>query len=315
MRVQFVVYILFWIFFSPLHAKEAGFFTELSLLYWKPHPNHLPIAVKTSQENLLNASVKNLEFEWDVGFKAGLGYRIPHDQWEIFLNFTSLQTHADRELKTNPAQKLFPSWSIQEAVFCGAKAHWRLHLGILDFLLRKKYSPIERIIFSPQVGISTAWIRQKYNLSYFGCQVTSNDSLIRMKNKFWGMGLYCGLLTKWQFVKRLSLFAQTDWRLLCGEFYLHQDEDLFLSKEKILGVRNIFLLASSILEAELGLMWEHFFSRRLKKIQICCSWNELILFSQNQLMSFVESNTKGNFVSNQGDLGLHGLEISFRCDF
>ncbi len=315
----FLLYCSTALFFLRLQAEEApGFFTEVAALYWKAEVNGLSYAIESpSPANLSSSSVKNPSFDWDFGFKAGIGYRIKHDAWEFLLRFTSLQTHTDSH---NDHEVLHPGWLLPNTsitpVAGAAKMHWRLHLGVLDFLLRNPLHPGTSLQLRPAIGIRSAWIRQKFNLEYRGGSLEPDrEAMIRTKNKFFGIGPTCGLYAQWDIKGGFALFSEAAFSVLFGEFYLHQDEDLFHNKEKVLGIHNIYHQSASILDGTLGAMWQRYFQGTLKCVDVSLSWNQSIYFTQNQLMRFVSQNALGDIVANQGDLAVSGIQLSARLDF
>lgn len=325
--------------FLRAHAGEvSGFFTETAALYWKAEVNGLSYAIESPSALILapHSSVKNPSFDWDFGFKAGLGYRTKHDGWEFFLGYTSLQTHADAHKHVNVDNVLLPLRANAESDSSGGvlypiwllpidtallfaedvKMHWRLHLGIFDLLMRKMICPGRSFSLRPQLGLRTAWIRQKFNVAYSANSVfPDQESAMRTKNKFFGVGPNCGLYGQWNIKGGFALFSEAALSILFGEFYLHQDEDLTKTKKKVLGVHDIYRQSVTLLDGSAGLMWERDFEGTLKRVQVRLGWDQSLYFSQNQLIRFVSGNALGTIVANQGDLSLSGVELSARLDF
>ncbi|MBI2810793.1 MAG: hypothetical protein HYX67_08205 [Candidatus Melainabacteria bacterium] len=296
-------------FVSAQELTRSGFFTNATLLYWQAEEAGLGYAIETS-----SSKIKVPQFDWDFGFKVGIGYRIPHDSWDLSLQATSFQTHTDCDHHGN----FLPSWQVPGPTHAFAedvKMHWRLHMGLLDLNLQKELLISERLILTPQIGIRAGMIRQKFNLEYRGGTFSSKGDLLRMKNKYWGFGPRIGAGSEWEMARGFSLFAEGAFSLLYGEFYLHQDEYEQGSKEEILGVHNIFHNPAPILDASAGLRWQYYFSSALKRLRFDLKWDQLLLFSQNQLMRFTDENEPGLFVSNQGDLGISGIEFNIQFDF
>ena len=297
--------------------QNPGFFTNASLLYWQANAENLSYAIKSESSDHLapHSLINNPDFEWDFGFKIGVGYRIPHDRWECQLHFTSFQTHCDAEKKAQDGHVFLPVWKMptpqEPFVADQVKMHWRLHLGLLELDLSKPLFISKNLVLLPQISIRTGWIRQKMNIEYLGVQ----EDLIRMKNKYWGMGPSVGLSAKWSLCTDLSLFAKSSLSVLFGQFYLHQSEDTLKGKEKQLGIHSVFCGSSPIVDAALGLSWHHYFPDRLKCITFTCAWDQLLFFSQNQLMRFVTEGEQGLFISNQGNLSISGIEFNTRLDF
>lgn len=309
------------LFFFHLYADGSlspGFFMQVEMLYWQAEEGGLSDVVESSSAGGLTgpAEVKNLEFEWDVGFNIGFGYRLPHDRWDLLLQWTSFQTHADAQKSAQGDQIFFPLWlppGARDPLFATwAKTHWRLHLGLVDLFLSRPFEATQTLTVTPQCGIRWGSARQKFNPQYRGGNLPGGGEVVfSMKNKFWGIGPYAGLRCDYRLVKDLSLFAGGAFSLLYGEFYLHQSE----KEEKRLGIHSIYGASSAILEGRIGLRWHYFFKGCLKRFNVELAWDQLLLFSQNQLLRFVSNVDPGIVVANQGDLSIAGGRFHMGFDF
>lgn len=327
MKTRFCLYLTLLFFFcqfSSLFAEPlpaAGFYVDAAALYWRVQENGLGYAVEShSSAQISDGKIKSPSFDWDFGFQVGIGYRIPHDRWELLLFYTSLQTHTDHELKSKGEEIFFPVWQVPQPSITffadEVKMHWRLHLGVLDLLVSRNLCVSSSLSLMPQIGVRTAWIRQKFNLEYKGGNLFPfNEEFIRMKNKYWGIGPDVKVTGKWNMGMGFHLEAAGGVSLLFGQFYLHQDEDTFVTKEKILGMHNMFKSAAPVLETRLGIIWERSFTHWLKRFCAELGWDQWIFFSQNQLIRFIDGNAFGDIISNQGDLSIAGFDLSFRLDF
>lgn len=309
------------IFFVHLYANESlspGFFTQAEILYWQADGEGLSYAVEgSSVQNLSGGAVaKNLEFEWDVGFNVGLGYRLPHDRWNMLLQWTSFQTHADAQKNAKAEQIFFPLWltpSAEHGLFATwVKAHWRLHLGLVDLLLSRSFEPTQTLTLTPQFGVRWGSARQKFNPEYrAGNLPDGGEVVLSMKNKFWGMGPYVGFRCDYELTKGFTLFARGAFSLLCGEFYLHQSE----KEENLLRLHSIYRASSVVLDGSVGLRWLHFLRGRLKRFNVELAWDQWVLFSQNQLLRFVNHTGLGIVIANQGNLSIAGVHVNAGFDF
>ena len=220
-------------------------------------------------------------FEWDFGFKVALGYQFPRDlvgQWRCAA--TSLQTHADRLTR---GEGLIPLWLSKPLLVDSAKMHWRLHLGVFDVLLFRKFAATETLMLQPQIGISGTIARQKFSVDY-GSSVE-----VRTKNKFFGIGPYLGLFTQWLLKRGAFLFAEVGFRDLYGEFYLHQDEDLLHTKEKVLGVHNVYRQGASALEMLFGFGWDSVFFRVSQAVWVSTFLGSMALLFSKPVNAFSRS--------------------------
>lgn len=318
MLKKILIHLTTLLFFVHLHPNElprSGFFAQAALLYLQAEEEGLTYAIKSSSPSRINGKAENLIFDWDFGFNVGLGYRIPHDRWQLLLQFTSLQTHCDAE---KSGHVFFPSWVISDPSLYATyvKAHWRLHLGLIDLLLIKPWLPTKTLTFTPQMGIRWGSARQKFNLNYRGGNFPDDEGVvIRMKNKYEGLGPYFGLVNEFAMGKGFTLFAQGNVSVLYGEFYLHQDEDTPGIKEKFLGLHSIFRSCSPVLEGTAGIRWQRYFDCSLKRLTLDLAWDQYLFFSQNQLVRFVDNTQHGIVVGNQGDLSVAGARFNFALDF
>jgi hypothetical protein len=324
LRIAFLHLILSTFFFHT-HAVELsknGFFTRSSLLYWQAQEEGLCYAVESSSSEHLSSGAKalNPDFEWDFGFNVGLGYRAVHDKWQLLLQLTCFKTHNDSESDSKEGRVFFPSWSVPKlssTLFATyVKEHWRLHLALIDLLLSKDFNATGTLTLAPQIGVRWGSVRQKFNIEYRGGNFPpGGDILIRMKNKFEGLGLCAGLKGEYAIGKGFSLLAQGAFSLLYGEFYLHQDEDGLASKVKRLGLHSIYCSSSSILEGSAGFRWQRDFFSSLKRLTLDLAWDQLILFSQNQLLRFVDNSQPGISIDGNGDLAIVGVCFNASLDF
>ncbi len=303
-------------------ALKRGFFFFADPAYWQAHEEGLAYATESNSSTTLapHSKAENLHFEWDFGFEVGLGYRIPHDLWSFSLELKHIHTTAYGHKTAGNGNVLFPLWKlpdVQDPSFAHeAKAHWRLHLGLLDFLMKKDWRLSKTCIIAPILGLRSAWIRQKYNLFYLGGSLfPDREEQFSMKNKFWGIGPSIGMHSSWELVRHWSLFGNFLVSLLDGAFYLHQAEWVLPSQSKILGIHEVFRSSVTTSDITLGVRWECEWNGVLKKLSLELAWDQIFLYAQNQLIRFTEATALGVFISNQGDLSLQGYHIGARFDF
>lgn len=299
--VHFLIQSLFFcitiLVFFPRSVNATHAFAQGSLLYLQAQEGGLSYAIDNRRK------AKNLPFEWDFGFKIALGYQIPHDHWNVLLQFSNLQTHTDTHIKSTD-YALFPTWQIPFSPFSPlqmAKAHWRLHFALMDGILEKSFRATPSLTLTPQLGIQWGSARQKYNLFYvFPQEATS----LRMKNKFWGIGPCMGMHAKYTFAPPFSLFAKANVSFLYGNFYIHQSAHN--TQTKLLDIHSLYRALSTIWESSLGVAWEH------RRTQVEIGWDQFLLFAQNQFMHF---QTAGQFLTNQGDLAIEGVHVAAMWHF
>jgi hypothetical protein len=291
--------------FRPIYSSSYSI--EADLLYWKANEGGLSYAFVARHADLGDeAVVKNPAFEWDFGFKLGLGYLLPRDRWDLSLRLTHFHTHTDALLHAKKDQVLYPIWITEPTpqVADQIKMHWRLHLGFVDALVGKKIqSP--SITFYPQWGLRYAIARQKFNLEYQGGMfLPGREDIVRMKNKFAGIGPYGVLGIQYPLSACLSLCASGGVSAVYGQFYVHEDEDLATGHVKLLDLRDTFNRLAFIADGSIFLRWQRIWNRAKRQLHMQMGWDAVLLFKQNRLIRFFESTP----IDNPGNLGLQGWQ-------
>jgi hypothetical protein len=285
------------------------------MLYWKADEGGLSYAFEEN-EGLENEDsvLKNPQFEWDFGFKLGLGYFLPQNRWDISLKLTHFHTHTDALLHANGKKMLYPIWITEPAPLSAdaIKMHWRLHLGLIDALIGKKVHPGAHVILYPQCGLRYAIARQKFNLEYQGRMfLPEREESVRMKNKFSGIGPYGVLGIQYPFASCFSLCASGGLSAVYGEFYLHEDEDLTIGHVKLLGLLHTFRRLAVIADGSVFLRGQKAWEKTKKRLTIQIGWDAVLLFKQNRLIRFFETSP----IDNPGNLGLKGWQWGILFDF
>lgn len=182
-------------------------------------------------------------------------------------------------------------------------------MALIDALLGKEVQSSSHFRFFPQCGIRYAIVRQKFNLNYLGGMFTAlGEELVRMKNKFWGIGPYGSLGIKWFFAPQFSLFASGGISAPYGQFYLHENEERSVA---IFGLRDTFSRIAVIADTSIALCWQKAWER--KKLSLHAGWDYMLLFQQNRLVRFFETSPLEN--PGSGNLGLKGWEWGMQLDF
>lgn len=198
------------------YAKDGDriFFTG-DFLYWSSQVDNLQFARSKN-----TGSTKCIHSSWAPGFRVGVGSILPHDNWEIFFEYTRIQNKNTAHAGSN----YYPLWNI--AGLLGAypssftthssKASKAQTFNDLNITLGRTFIPSRSTLFYPFVGIKGTYDTQHYNVAYE--QVSSGGALLKEANlsmkthqRFWGVGILGGVNSEWLMIKYLSLF---------GHFYL-----------------------------------------------------------------------------------------------
>ena len=182
-------------------------FVTAAALYWKPNETGLSYAI---QENGSNANfaddgeVLESRGKYHWGFKVGLGYNMPYDGWDLYLNWTHFRAKNDFDccedcdecdecdsdcggcdvcqpcspcIDDSCPNIMFPvtvdfaanpiplgAWD------CDAFSRWKLHIDMLDLDLGRAFYVSKALSLRPFAGLRGLWIRQQQDNVYLGMQ-------------------------------------------------------------------------------------------------------------------------------------------------
>lgn len=321
----------------PQVRGGADLFIFGDVLYWNAHENGLFYAIKNknNENNLSHADVKNIHGDWNVGFRVGIGYNLPHDGWDLHATWLRFTDHEHKSVHARSNRFVFPTLAhpadpISQNDFCQkSHAHWKLRLNQLDLDLGREFFTSKWLTLRPHAGIRTDWIRQKLEVDYknFSNSTIPNKIEVELKDRWWGIGLEGGLDTQWGLCNGWSLFGNLCTAIIYGFHDLKFEDDdtppsfnvtndsTSFPNGTFVDLDNTYRISHPILDLEMGLRWDNMFSDDRVHLGLQIGWEHHIYFSQNQFPIFTDDLSFGQFVSNQGDLTLQGWTFSARLDF
>ncbi len=326
----------------PEALKSHNVFLELDFLYWKANETGLSYAMnqvsfnEKNPEMLSIGSVANPKFDWETGFRIGLGYNMPYDEWDLSVLWTWNEGKAqDSQSSRDQTPTIYPSYIHpnafnDESIFSCLNANNNLliHLNMIDLDLGKQFKTGKWLSLRPHMGLRTVWLDQAYDVKYENLYAYNlekkelnpvlDEYLTHMINNFWGIGIQGGVDSQWRIKGDISLFGNLTTALLYGIFDTSYTEN-YLLKDIAEGVtlseENKFHAGRAILDLQLGLRWSASFFKEKIRFLIQGGWEHHAFFSQNQFMRFVDGQNWGNFTQNQGDVYFHGWTGTARIYF
>ncbi len=318
----------------PQVKGGADLFIFGNVLYWNAHENGLSYAIKNknSDSNLSNAEIKNIHGDWNVGFRVGAGYNLPHDGWDVNFTWLRFTDHAHKHTHASANRFVFPVWvhpadPVAFATPCEkAHSHWKMHLNQIDLDLGREFFVSKWLTLRPHFGLRSDWIYQKWDTYFrnFPSQAPlPNKVEIDFRDEWWGIGLEGGLDTQWGLGAGFSIFANVSTAIIYGFHQIKvEDEDspafgtsLASNGEFVKIKNNSYRISHPILDLMMGLRYDYMFFDDRFHMGLQVGWEHHVYFSQNQFPLFVDESSLGSFVRNQGDLALQGWTFGARFDF
>ena len=275
----------------------------------------------------------DVEFDWNSGFRVGLGYDMGHDRWDTQVNWTWMQNHG-HDRKSDSTNQLFstnamPSVYAESGLVADTfNSHINLHLNILDWQLGREFFLSKWLKVRPFAGLKTAWVNQTWKTTATGDIIAMNTDLtkyeVKMQQKFWGIGPMIGFNSEWGLVSHLSLYANGSFALLSG-FFKDYRNDIGTQSSPVATINNPFKKSShnaqSITELQMGLRWQQWSSCEGYRFSIQAGWDAILFAEHNHLFAINgESGVSGigqtqHLEELGGNLMFQGLSIGLRLDF
>jgi hypothetical protein len=276
--------------------------------------------------------VERGSFDWDWGFRIGIGYKVPDQKMDLGATWTRYFTHGLSQVNSTLPPAIFSVWTSALSNISNqrhATMNSYLQFNMLDLKLSTTFSPRKFLDITPFIDVCAAWVDQKFAIDVYGGN--NNNSFgstvlgdqFKMTNRFWGVGPKIGFDTLWILGYGFSIYSNFDVSLLYGRFHVSQNETtttegvsppvVYLDINK-----NNFSLSRLNLDLMIGLKWMRLFANDAYLLTLEAGWEELILLGQNQLMRFFSPDTSATPALNssgKGDLTLQGLTMQAGLTF
>jgi hypothetical protein len=323
------------------HASEGG------LAYiW--NGGSVPIlTVATSNNVLSQGNEKSPHFKMSSGFKAGLGLDFHYDGWDMGLNYTWLRPHASSSFSAAPVGSHNISLCVGDTTLVPAGKNtveiletitpregfssWKLHFNVLDLELGRAFFVSPKLVLRPHFGLKGTWDTQRYNIAYVsananqativGTTVTLSSSTavetytVYQKQYYWGLGARTGVNSSWMVSRNFSFFGNWALTALWGQFKnTRYDISDVTGTTVVTNYMPVNLRARThqinpVLEMELGLRYDYWFSDDDYRFRIAASWENQLWLHQNHFVKALDASDVS------GNLSLQGFTLNVRFDF
>jgi len=290
---------------------NAQWFTQETLLIWKPFVEDLDYGVKSTTVKGDNPNVavrfkpEKQNFDWQSGVRVGIGrYLSGHDSWDV--TATGTYFYADSKDSSSPnfdkGAKLTPLWTPigQQGPLDHGSSAWSLNFYTVDFSIGREFTMIPTISVHPFIGIRSAFIFQKNKADYSGIftaltNLSSQDLNVNFKSHsdFWGVGPRLGTDFTLKLGKHFAFLGSFAAGLYMGQYENtgKVNASIIRTSNGALGSTNQverfkikdpgYTIRSNI-EGSLGLGWEWNYTKNNRDVRIAPS----ILFEASEWFGF-----------------------------
>lgn len=190
-------------------------------IYWYTAETADWAVVHAPNGNTEKVAFKTIGFDWNPGFRVGVGYNMDHDRWDTQFYYTWFQARTTEHARgaADTVQPAFIGWKVTDTgYFDKGELKWNLRFDMFDWDLARNFFVSKALSVRPLIGLKGGWIKQsihtewKKRVTVLGVSVPLT-AVENLKNNFWGVGPKGGVNTKWIFGK-----TQTAFFSLFGDF-------------------------------------------------------------------------------------------------
>ncbi len=319
-----------------------------SFIYWHVSQEAMTTAsiISFNEPSINTTQARALpSFEYQPGFKIGLGFDTNYDDWTSWIEYTWLHqstSHTNTASTDNPfrSSPWFISWiqtlSIPSQPYITSlllnsiteiHSEWKMHLDQLDAAFSRPFYQGSQITISPYAGLRALWIRQNLNLTFpnrpnIMLPPEPLISLSKNQSHSWAIGPMLGTLGHSMLGMGFRFEGKAGASLLYTQYTKiknHQEVLYPIDNTGDIGsasntscTHNENTLRPTA-ELGLGLGWGSYLDNQNYYFDFSARYDFNILWNQNMMINFV--NSINGIEGTSGNLYLHGLTLSSRFDF
>ena len=293
----------------PLTRNGWDFQISADALLWQLFEDGLSYAVETTSTGTpVGADAVKSKYNW--GFRVGLDWTLPHDNWDIDLSWTHLisnrhgnSTASTSEATPNVLVKVQGYANLATVGYKAANSKYRNRLDQIDLNMGREFFISKWVTLRPFFGLRADWLRQTLSTSYGS--IAASGSLIpnqstNQSNKWWGIGIESGLNTQWSFCNGFSIYGNVATAIEYGLQKLLLNE----SGNANASFSRSYHICRPILDLQLGLGWDYNFCEDNFHFALKLGWENHVYFDQSRFLSYnitnYSDNTSGGSLTYQG---------------
>ncbi len=311
------------LFAFQAQQKASNIFAFADVLFWKAGvsgSDNWSQVITAANTNFQTATINSVPFQYNTGYRIGIGYTKPSEFWDALFYFTSYKSRGLNQQTGNVYVDYVGNFfvnntnggSIANAPYYGMGAiQWKLIFDTLDLELGHSFKIDKLLSLRPYLGLKTALINQSIYTAWFNPinVATFTQASENLQNNYWGIGPVLGLKSIWPVyqneARSLGIFADLSGALLWGHWSFgdHYSNNYPLS----VTVNHSDLNgASTMARGQIGLEWVSQF--RTVDLSARLAYEAQVWLSQLQFYTYNQGRLN-NLMSLQG--GVFELCIHF----
>ena len=322
---------------------ETTWYFKAEALYWHAKSGGTDYAIAFDSANLpMSGTMKDCDFEWNLGFRFGLGRFIGSERnWDLTLDYTQFHT-SDQESTNEPNDSLVVIDDLvgQMKGISHAKYNGRIEYDAIDLLLGKSLFLSSNISIHPKIGAKVSWMDQNYTLKASD-QIDATQTTLLVKgfvyhslkdtSDMFGIGPKIGTDMRWYIgdgfhlaadISASLLYTSADVKYKNRTVILPDGSDQTVVNVSLKGDKHLFCPQVAFFG---GLMWGTHLHLKNKDqyLEIGAGYETEYFWRINQTLNYSDSYpqmtatgpVRINYKRTSEDVSFYGLTFKARLDF
>jgi hypothetical protein len=310
------------------------FFTA-SFIYWQARQGSLDltrIEYNTSRQVLqhdpsspITDVIRNFSFDYEPGFKVGLGINLMHDDWVLYSEYTRLHGKSDRTVINptpfgDPSSNLSPLFHRAVTDYETVTGTYDARCDFIDLQLSRPFYSGTQLTIDPHFGLRGGWITQHVNSYNHFYDIDPNiglEEIFYTYSKSWFVGPRIGFNGSWLLGKGFRICGN----LSGGLYYQHIkayaksfDEVVTRPGEISTWNRHILTQLAPSVESGIGFAWGMYLGNHGYHLDFSALYDFTYFWNQGAIRTLFDESFN-SVKTNPAGFFLHGLTINTRFDF
>lgn len=309
------------VFTAEAHAVTSGdksTFGFIDLLTWQVRESGADNWGQMQAPGQTSFNVLDAPFEWNTGFRIGVGHEFSQASYDLVLAYSHYQTKAFNQASGVIFSSFVSNYFANNTnganfgpTYNTANIRWQFFYNTIDLNLGRHFKLDPVLQVHPYVGLKAASINQKIYTNWLNptTPTTFTAATENLKNDFLGVGPVIGVDTTWAIYsgtrQSFSLIGNIAGGLLCGHWHF---DDVYSNNTPVSITTNLDSVngASPLVDGLLSLQWSSQFATF--DISVRLGYEAQVWFNQVQFYSL-----------NMGRINrptwLQGGDLEFRLNF
>lgn len=266
----------------------------------------------------------DFKFDWKPAFKVGIGFNFDHDNWDVYLQYTRVNSTMSNKhsLGDNPGEHLINGYMFQSYArdLSETTGKWVLDFNTFDLEFGRPYYNGKCLQFRAHYGLKGGWINNKLHTTgiYLSNPNGGETEKGDFKSKSWLIGPRAGIQTKWTFDDGFRFFGNAAASLFYQKFYEVTTREPFVSDPSLW--YSAFNYSpqqlNAALESLIGIGWGTYFSRNNWHFDLAIGYEIQLFLDQNKMAALRDLVVSFNTPHvKAGNLMFHGVNVTMQFDF